>query len=145
MWIKFQPALIHDFGLIFILYTNRISISLYTEKGRDPSFELESPSPKNALCQVWLKLAQWFWRRRWKCEKFTPTTTTTTTTENGQILTRKANLSLRLRLAKNNNNNILLCENLTIHLYIKCVYIITLRKKNKSCLKNANYFHFISV
>ena len=24
----------------------------------------ESPSPKNALCQVWLKLAQWFWRRR---------------------------------------------------------------------------------
>ena len=29
-----------------------------------------SPSPKDALCQVWLKLAQWFWRRRWKCEKF---------------------------------------------------------------------------
>ena len=26
--------------------------------------KLESPSPKNALCQVWLKLAQWFWRRR---------------------------------------------------------------------------------
>ena len=24
---------------------------------------LESPSPKNALCQVWLKLAQWFLRR----------------------------------------------------------------------------------
>ena len=24
----------------------------------------ESPSPKNALCQVWLKLAQWFWRRK---------------------------------------------------------------------------------
>ena len=24
----------------------------------------ESPSPKNALCQVWLKLAQWFWKRR---------------------------------------------------------------------------------
>ena len=23
----------------------------------------ESPSPKNAMCQVWLKLAQWFWRR----------------------------------------------------------------------------------
>ena len=33
--------------------------------------KLESPSPKDALCQVWLKLAQWFWRRRWKCEKFT--------------------------------------------------------------------------
>ena len=25
---------------------------------------LESPSPKDALCQVWLKLDQWFWRRR---------------------------------------------------------------------------------
>ena len=26
--------------------------------------KLESPSPKDALCQVWLKLAHWFWRRR---------------------------------------------------------------------------------
>jgi hypothetical protein len=26
--------------------------------------KLESPSPKDDLCQVWLKLAQWFWRRR---------------------------------------------------------------------------------
>ena len=32
--------------------------------------KLESPSHKDALCQIWLKLAQWFWRR-WKCEKFT--------------------------------------------------------------------------
>ena len=24
--------------------------------------KLESPSPKDAFCQVWLKLAQWFWR-----------------------------------------------------------------------------------
>ena len=30
---------------------------------------LEFPSPKGALCQVWLNLDQWFWRRRctmWK-------------------------------------------------------------------------------
>ena len=33
-------------------------------------FKLVSPSPKDTLCQVWLKLAQWFWRRRWKCEQF---------------------------------------------------------------------------
>ena len=33
--------------------------------------KLESASLKDALCKVWLKLAQWFWRRRWKCEKFT--------------------------------------------------------------------------
>ena len=26
--------------------------------------KLESPSPKNALCQVWLKLVQCFWRTR---------------------------------------------------------------------------------
>ena len=26
--------------------------------------KLESPSPKDALCQVWFKLAKWFWRRR---------------------------------------------------------------------------------
>ena len=26
--------------------------------------QLESPSPKDALCQVWLKLTHWFWRRR---------------------------------------------------------------------------------
>ena len=26
--------------------------------------KLESPSPKDALCQVWLKMALWFWRRR---------------------------------------------------------------------------------
>ena len=26
--------------------------------------KLESTSPKDALCQVWLKLAQWFWRKR---------------------------------------------------------------------------------
>jgi hypothetical protein len=27
-------------------------------------YKSESPSPKDALCQVWLKLAQWLWRRR---------------------------------------------------------------------------------
>ena len=38
--------------------------------------KLESPSPKDALCQVWLKLAQWFWRGRWKCEKWRERRTT---------------------------------------------------------------------
>ena len=60
------------------------------------------PFTTDALCQVLLKLAHWFWRRRWKCEKFTTTTTTTTTmTDNGQILIRKVHLSLWLRCAKN--------------------------------------------
>jgi hypothetical protein len=29
---------------------------------------LESPSPKDDLYQVWLKFAQWFWRRSRKCK-----------------------------------------------------------------------------
>ena len=72
-------------------------------KGVRPFYfnKLESPLLKNALCQVWLKLAQCFWRRRWKSEKFTAmSTTTTTTTDNRQILIRKIHLSLRLRWAK---------------------------------------------
>ena len=36
-------------------------------------------------------MAEWFWRRRWKCGKFT-TKTTTTTTDNGHILIRKVHL-----------------------------------------------------
>ena len=69
--------------------------------------KLESHSPKEVLCQVWLKLAQWFWRRRFfnfvnvfslsplgKGRGSTTPMTTTTTTDNGQILIRKAHLSL---------------------------------------------------
>ena len=51
--------------------------------------KLEFPSPRDTLCQVWLKLALWFWRRRWKCEKFT----------DGR--TDDAHLSFQLRWAKN--------------------------------------------
>jgi hypothetical protein len=30
--------------------------------------KLEFPPPKDDLCQVWLKLAQWFWRGSRKCK-----------------------------------------------------------------------------
>ena len=33
--------------------------------------KLESPSLKDDLCQVWLKLVQWVLEKKWKCEKFT--------------------------------------------------------------------------
>ena len=33
--------------------------------------KFESPPPKDALCRVWLKLAQWIWRRSRKLEMFT--------------------------------------------------------------------------
>ena len=75
------------------------------EKGRVIHFnKFKFPSPKNDLCQVWLKLALWFLRRWWKCKKFM--TTTMTTTNNGQILIRIAHP--RLRWAKNHKNYVLL-------------------------------------
>ena len=57
--------------------------------------KLEFPSPGDTLCQVWLQLAQWFWRRRWKCEKFTDGRT-----DDGRQVIRKAYLSFQLRWAK---------------------------------------------
>ena len=53
--------------------------------------KLESYLAKHSLCQVWLKLTLWFWRRRWICEKFTTTMRRQTTSER----------LLRLRGAKN--------------------------------------------
>ena len=52
--------------------------------------KLESPSPNDALCQMWLKMAQWFWRRTQKCEKCTKTQT-----DKGQISIKKAHISLQ--------------------------------------------------
>ena len=57
-----------NFINVFALFHNYLP----SEKGRALHLnKIESPSPKNALCHDWLKLAQWFWRRRWKCEKYT--------------------------------------------------------------------------
>ena len=57
-----------NFVNVFSLFRNYLTL----EKGEALHLnKLESPSPKDVLCQVWLKLTQWFWRRRWKCEKFT--------------------------------------------------------------------------
>ena len=89
-----------NFVNVFLLFHNYLPL----EKGGALHLnKLESPSPKDTLCQVWLKLAQWFWRRRWPYEKFTTSTTTTATTkrttDNGRIVIRKAHVSLRLRWA----------------------------------------------
>ena len=61
---------------------------------------LKSPSPLDALCQVWLKLAQWFWRGKWKYEKFTDRLTDRPTdrqTDDRRQVIRKAQLSFQLR------------------------------------------------
>ena len=44
-----------------------LAISYYLPLEKVGAFhlnKLESPSSKDALCQVWLKLAEWFWRRK---------------------------------------------------------------------------------
>ena len=85
VWLKFAQWFwrrrILNFVKVFSLFRNYVPIG----NGWGPSLnKLEFSTPKDAPCQVWLKLAEWFWRRRWNCEKFTKTTTTTTT-DNGQI------------------------------------------------------------
>ena len=53
----------------YIIYKLYVYSQTYGSKGVVLHlYKVESPSPKDALCQVWLKLAQWFCR---KCEKFT--------------------------------------------------------------------------
>jgi hypothetical protein len=75
--------------------------------------KLGSPLPKD-LWQVWLKLAQWFWRRSWNREKFTDRGTDGQK-HNGQQAIRKASLSFQLRWAENDkkflkNSDALLCK-----------------------------------
>ena len=48
---------------VFSLFRNYLPLE---KGGALPLNKLESPSPKNALCQVWLKLAHWFLRRFFK-------------------------------------------------------------------------------
>ena len=50
-----------NFVNVFSIFRNYLPL----EKGRALHLnKFESPSSKDALGQVWLKLAQWFWRRR---------------------------------------------------------------------------------
>ena len=56
-----------NFVNVFSQFHNNLSL----EKGGAPLLNKhESPSSKDALCQVWLKLAKWFWRRSWKCKVY---------------------------------------------------------------------------
>ena len=101
-----------NFIKVFWLFHNFLPL----KKGRALHLhKIESSSPKDVLCQVWLKLAQRFWRRRWKCEKFKTRPTTTKTMDNRHIFIRKAHLSLRLRWAnKKYKHSILVLDNSTV-------------------------------
>ena len=68
VWLKlaqwFWRRRFFNFVNVFWLFWNYLPL----EKGRALHLnKLESPLPKDALCQVWLIFAQLFWRRRWKC------------------------------------------------------------------------------
>ena len=56
---------------------------------------IESPISKHALCEDKLNLAKWFWRKRWKREKFTHKRTDGRTMDN-----QKSSLELQFRWAK---------------------------------------------
>ena len=53
-----------DFHIWLMYFHYYIIISPWKRGGGLHLNKFESPSPKDALCQVWLKLAQWFLRRR---------------------------------------------------------------------------------
>ena len=77
---------------VFLLFRNYLPL----EKGVALHLiKFESPSPKDALCQVWLKLAQWFLRRSRKQEKFTDRRTEKQTTDNssGELNKRPTGLN----------------------------------------------------
>jgi hypothetical protein len=93
-----------EFGLLVLekIFKNfhcifTLPLSSPLGEGISPSFEQTwIPSPKDDLCQFWLKLVQWFWRRSQKCKSLQ----TDRQMDTGQQAIRKAHLSFQLRWAK---------------------------------------------
>ena len=102
VWLKlaqwFWRRRFFNFVKVFSLFRNNLPLK---KGGSFHLNRLDSPSPKDALCRVLLKLAQWFWRRSWKCEKFSDGWTDGRT--GGRTDDRKAHLSFQLRWVKKKN------------------------------------------
>ena len=71
LWTKLNPIhprmLCAKFGWIWLSGQCIFAISNYLPLEKVGALHLnkvESPSLKDSLCKVWLKLALWFWRRR---------------------------------------------------------------------------------
>jgi hypothetical protein len=60
--------------------------------------KLESPSPKDDLCQVPLKLVQWFWRSR-KCKSLQTDRQTDRRMDAGQLSDQKSSLELSAQVS----------------------------------------------
>ena len=59
--VVLEKRIFLNFINVFSLFRNYLPL----KKGGDLHLKkLESPSPKDAFGQAWLKLAQWFWRRK---------------------------------------------------------------------------------
>ena len=72
VWLKLALWFLRRRFLKFVNIFSLFPYYLPLEKGVALHLnKFESPLPKDALCQVWLKLAQWFLRRSRKYEKFT--------------------------------------------------------------------------
>ena len=71
VWLKLTQWFLRRF-LNFVSVFSQFRYYLVLEKGVVLNLKkFKSLSPKDTLCQVWKKLTQWFWERRWICEKFT--------------------------------------------------------------------------
>ena len=83
-WFRSRRFLkVVNFFLLFPNYIHfRKGVTLHLNK-------LETPSPRETLYQILLKLAQWFWRWRLKCEKITDGQTDRQTGDGRQLI-RKA-------------------------------------------------------
>ena len=86
----------------------------------------------DALCPVWWKLAQWFSKRRRKCEKITTTITTTMMKKNnGHISIRKYHFNLGLRYILDDHHY------QSSFLLFSCVYTMSV-----FYLRSSQYFPF---
>jgi hypothetical protein len=99
VWLNLACWFWRRFLKIFILFL-LFRYYLPLEKGYPLILnKLESPSPKDDLCQVWLKLVQRFWRRSRKCKSLQTDRRQDRQTDVGQRVIRKAHLSFQLRWA----------------------------------------------
>jgi hypothetical protein len=92
VWLNYAQWFLRRFKKkiqCFLLFCNYLPL----EKG-DPLYlnKLESPPPRDDLCQVWVKLALWFWRRSRKCKSLQT---------DGQRAIRITHLSFQLMWANN--------------------------------------------
>ena len=66
VWLKLAQWFLRRRFFNFINVYSLFHYYFPLEKGRALHLnKLETPSPKGALCQVWLILAKWFWRRKY--------------------------------------------------------------------------------